>query len=62
MQICDTDKCTGCYACVNACMRNCISMKEDEYGFVYPVIDKSICIKCGKCEQVCNYQNDNTSC
>lgn len=53
MQICDTDKCTGCYACVNACMRNCISMKEDEYGAIKPSIDESSCVQCGMCIKAC---------
>ena len=55
----DKNKCCACGACKSACPKQAITMKEDEYGFVYPVIDKSICIKCGKCKKVCNYQNDN---
>lgn len=53
------NKCCACGACKNACPKQAITMKEDEYGFIYPVINESICIKCGKCKKVCNYQNVN---
>ncbi|MBQ7500522.1 MAG: polysaccharide pyruvyl transferase family protein, partial [Clostridia bacterium] len=32
--------CSGCAACVEACPLNCITMKTDEEGFRYPVIDR----------------------
>ena len=31
-------------------------MVEDEYGFVYPSIDESKCIKCGLCLKTCVYK------
>lgn len=45
--------CCGCMACVQRCPKHCISMKEDEEGFLYPVFDENICIDCGLCEKVC---------
>ncbi len=45
--------CSGCHACKSACPKNCISMKADEEGFLYPVIDKEQCIDCGICEKIC---------
>lgn len=51
--------CTGCYACFNICPKRCISMEEDKEGFVYPVIDENICIKCNMCERVCPSLNKN---
>lgn len=45
--------CCGCSACANACTQKCISMKSDQEGFSYPVIDKSLCIGCKLCEKVC---------
>ncbi|EID84150.1 hydrogenase [Treponema sp. JC4] len=47
------DLCCGCAACFNACPKNAIEMKADETGFLYPVIDNSLCIDCKKCETVC---------
>ena len=45
--------CCGCSACVQRCPKHCISMKEDEEGFLYPVVDETVCIDCGLCEKVC---------
>ena len=46
-------QCTGCTACYSSCPRNCITMQQDKYGFMYPVIDSAVCINCKKCESVC---------
>lgn len=51
--------CCGCGACKSACKINAITMKRDEYGFEYPVINESKCVGCGKCKDVCAYQSDN---
>lgn len=53
MQICEFNKCTGCFACQNVCPKNCISMTEKTLGHIYPVIDESLCINCGACARVC---------
>lgn len=45
--------CTGCAACMNRCPVSCISMEQDEKGFLYPALDKNRCIGCGKCESTC---------
>lgn len=45
--------CCGCWACVQICPKQCISMVEDREGFLYPNINMSICIDCGLCEKVC---------
>lgn len=45
--------CCGCEACKNICPQKCITMKEDEEGFRYPIIDKEKCINCNLCEKVC---------
>ncbi len=45
--------CTGCSACINICPKNCISMKPDADGFLYPQIDEDKCIDCKLCEKIC---------
>ena len=49
--------CCGCWACVQRCPRNCITMHEDEEGFSYHIVDTSACIECGLCEKVCPVLN-----
>ena len=51
--IINKERCTGCAACADACPKNCISMRADDEGFLYPHIDKASCVRCGKCEQIC---------
>lgn len=57
--ICIKDKkdCCGCNACVQKCPKHCISMQEDEEGFLYPKVKVDECIKCGLCETVCPVLN-----
>lgn len=50
------EQCCGCTACKNICPRHAITMKSDEEGFLYPIIDKDKCIKCKLCKKVCNFQ------
>lgn len=56
--------CTACGACVQKCPKSCISMKEDENGFLFPQVDTDECIGCGLCDRVChlniNMRNDET--
>ena len=47
------EECCGCYACVNICPKQCISMSIDNEGFWYPKVDKEKCIDCNLCEKVC---------
>lgn len=28
-------------------------MREDEEGFLYPIVDITLCVNCGLCEKVC---------
>ena len=50
----DKNTCTGCTACKNICPKNCIEMKSDANGFVFPQItNTSTCINCNACEKVC---------
>lgn len=45
--------CNGCHACMAVCPKKCITMKADEEGFLYPVVDEKNCVKCGLCLKVC---------
>ena len=51
------EDCCGCGACLNICPKQAITMQEDEFGFIYPVIDEDRCIRCGQCKKVCAFQN-----
>ena len=53
IELVDKHACCGCSACVQKCPRQCISIVEDEEGFLYPVVNKEDCIDCGLCEKVC---------
>lgn len=59
IEIIDKHSCCGCSSCVQKCPKKCISMYEDDEGFLYPVVDKEKCIDCGLCEIVCPCQNDS---
>ena len=51
--ICKQKECTGCFACYNICPNNAIEMKEDDFGCIYPHIEKTKCIECKLCKKVC---------
>ncbi|WP_289090082.1 Coenzyme F420 hydrogenase/dehydrogenase, beta subunit C-terminal domain [uncultured Bacteroides sp.] len=57
IEITDKSKCCGCSSCVQRCPKQCISMREDEQGFLYPIIDTLKCIDCSLCEKVCPMLN-----
>ena len=46
-------KCCGCGACCAECPEAAISMIPDEEGFLFPAVDETRCISCGKCLEVC---------
>ena len=49
--------CCGCTACVAVCPKGCITLKDDNEGFLYPVVDRETCIGCNACERVCPILN-----
>lgn len=53
IEISRKEDCVGCNACVQICPKQCISMNEDEQGFLYPKVDVEKCINCHLCEKVC---------
>lgn len=54
--------CCGCSGCEQMCPKNCISMKPDHEGFLYPEVDESICIECGICIKHCPILTDVSRC
>lgn len=59
--LCDTELCTSCMACVNACRHQAIVIDTNNKGFYHPkaIIDK--CVDCGACANVCPVLSSNTS-
>ena len=53
----DKKNCCGCSACVQRCPKHCISLHEDDEGFLYPLVNEATCIDCGLCEKVCPILN-----
>lgn len=53
VEIKEKNKCCGCTACSQICPHTCITMEEDEQGFLYPKVNKDTCIDCHLCENVC---------
>lgn len=49
----EENSCTGCGVCFNICPADCISMRKNREGFLYPYVDNSKCIECGKCVAKC---------
>lgn len=54
------DACSGCSACAAVCPKGAIVMKPDEEGFLCPVIDAEKCVRCGLCQKVCAFKENQT--
>lgn len=59
MTVTQKAECCGCSACALGCPKHCIKLAEDAEGFLYPLIDNKVCVKCGKCDSVCPIQHSN---
>ena len=53
IQLASKENCTACGACAFVCPKQCISMREDDLGIMYPVMDDRDCISCKRCLKVC---------
>ena len=53
MTICESDKCTACAACINACRHDAIQLLENQYGERRAVVDDGRCLNCGLCTRIC---------
>ena len=51
--------CCGCRACEQACTHKALSFEEDKEGFIYPVLNSSLCVNCGLCAKVCPMMTPN---
>lgn len=59
MQLAPKNECTGCTACALSCPQRCLYMKNDEFGFIYPILENpQKCIDCRRCERVCPVLNE----
>lgn len=45
--------CVGCRSCEQTCSLHAITMTEDNEGFLYPKVDRNICVLCGQCLKNC---------
>lgn len=53
VKLAETTDCTGCLACADICPKSAIEVVKHDDGFDFPFINDSICVKCGRCIQVC---------
>ena len=53
----DYSNCCGCRACEYICPTNAISFSIHDDTFMYPEVDTLKCIKCNKCELICDWKN-----
>lgn len=54
-ELASSGECNGCSACFSACPRQAIAMREDDEGFLRPVVDGAACVGCGLCEKACPF-------
>lgn len=59
IQVEEKKKCCGCFACFNICPKQCINMKKDIEGFLYPEVNLLKCINCGLCSKVCPFIHES---
>lgn len=61
IKLSNKESCCGCEACAQKCPQSCITMKFDEQGFRYPVINETLCVDCSLCESVCPVIHQSSS-
>ena len=56
----NTKLCNGCHACFSVCPKDCIAMRANAEGFLYPKIDDNVCVSCGLCKKICPMNKTQT--
>lgn len=46
-------KCTACNSCVVSCHKKALTLRQNQEGFFYPVINEDLCNECKACISVC---------
>ena len=59
MKLCDSDKCYGCFSCINVCPKQCVSMHLGTNGHIVPKIDIEKCVDSGLCARSCPVLKSN---
>lgn len=57
--VCLKNKCTGCKACLDSCVKNAITIIDNGKN-INAVIDDSKCVSCKRCNNVCQINNEVT--
>lgn len=50
------DACTGCLTCIDACKKGALDTVK-KHGLRYVILNKSLCVQCGACENSCTVFN-----
>lgn len=54
--VCKERNCTGCMACVAACPKQAITIR-DSISHLDAIIDENLCIHCDRCRNICQQNN-----
>ncbi len=55
--VANNHRCSGCGACAALCPQNAITLKNNDEGFLNPIVDNEKCVDCGLCLKKCIIEN-----
>lgn len=58
--IANNNLCSGCGVCSAVCPKECISLTNNKFGEIRPIVDVDVCVNCGKCNRICPFGLENT--